>query len=189
MSINMPVMLSNRHAHLSREALDILFGKDYELTCRRNLGGGEFASNETIVCKGPKGQLEGVRILGPLRKHTQVEVLRGDCFALGIDVPVRDSGDLADAAKLTIIGPAGCLELEHVAIIAQRHAHINSATAKRLGISNLQNLKIVTEGVRSIVFNNVVAKVADNALDVIHLDIEEGNAAGLNNGDMVELRI
>ena len=125
-----PIGISNRHVHLSRQDLEILFGNGYELNMSHKISQtGQFAATETVNLAGPKGCIEKVRILGPIRKQTQVEIMRSDKYRLGVDPPVRDSGDLKDSGAITIIGPNGSVHIDEGLIISQRHLHMTPADA------------------------------------------------------------
>lgn len=186
MSNQVKVMLSNRHVHLSPNDLAVLFGEGYELTVKKQMGG-EFAAEEAITIAGPKGAIENVRIMGPAhRETTQVEILFGDKYKLGINAPVRNSGDLLGSAPITLIGPKGRVELTEGAIVAKRHVHMNLATAAELGVVQDQIVALKCEGERPLVFGDVRVVASDRCREfVVHIDSEEGNAAGLKNGDMV----
>lgn len=186
MTIEVKMMLSNRHIHLTEEDKDILFGKGYEIRVKSYLSGPEFASEETVNIIGPKGEFKNVRLLGPLRKFTQVEILKSDCFKLGIDAPVRLSGNLDGAAKLTIVGPAGKIEKE-CAIIAKRHLHLGPKRSEETGINDKDIVKIKVNGDRPTIFEDVIVRVAGHEDTVLHVDIDEGNACNGKNGDMVEV--
>ena len=183
-------MLSNHHAHLSREICQTLFGYP-ELTVHRQLGSSEFAAKETVTLVGPKGKIEGIRVLGSVGKKehsTQVELFKSDCFVLGVDAPVRDSGDLADAAPLTLVGTVGEVTLEHCAIIALRHIHMGGKMMEMLGVSDREFVSVKAGGERGLVFNRVlVRRAGDSDKGYLHLDMEEGNAACIKNGDMLEV--
>ena len=188
MAFEVRAMLSNRHAHVTQEVCEKLFGKS-ELTVQRYLseGGTEFAAQEKVTLVGPKGQVAGVRLLGPCRKYTQVELLKSDCFALGVNPPIRESGALSDAAPLKIVGPAGEVELEHTAILALRHIHMGKETMEEHGIADRQMVSVKVGGERGLVFNNVLVRPIPGKNSVMHVDMEEGNAANMKNGDMVEV--
>lgn len=189
MSKNMvPVGLSNRHIHLSQEHLEILFGKGFELTKMKDLSQpGQYAANEKVDVVGPKGTLKGVRILGPVRKETQVEISLTDGFALGVTPPVRDSGDLAGSPGAKIIGPAGEVEIDKGVIAAARHIHMHTSDAEEFGVADKDIVSVRVGGKRGLVFDNVLIRVhKDYALDM-HVDVDEGNAASLKNGTMVEI--
>jgi putative phosphotransacetylase len=184
-----PVGVSGRHLHLTREVLEQLFGKGYELTRMRDLSQpGEFAANETVTIVGPRGRaIEGVRILGPPRKFTQVELARSDGLRLGIDLPIRKTGDVAGTPGLTVVGPKGTVVLIEGAIRATRHIHMTEADGERFGLTDGQNVRIRAGGQAGLTFDHVVVRVSDRyALD-FHLDTDDANAAGLQSGDLVEI--
>ncbi|MFZ3109504.1 MAG: phosphate propanoyltransferase [Rectinemataceae bacterium] len=183
------INLSNRHVHVSRDDLDILFGKGHQLTKTKDLiQPGQFACAETVTIKGPKGTFEGVRILGPERKETQCEILASDQFKLGVPgCPVRESGYLDGSAAFEIIGPAGSIKKTQGLIIAKRHIHFNLDEAKRFGVVDKQLVNLKAGGERGAIFLNVVCRVnAAYALEC-HLDFDEGNAAGIGNGTLGEI--
>lgn len=174
--------ISGRHVHLTQEDLDLFFGKGYELTPVKDLNQpGQFACKETVTLVGPKGSQEKVRILGPVRKRTQVEVLLGDCFKLGIKPVVRQSGKLDDASPITVVGPKSSRHIEHAAIVAARHIHMTLDDAKRYNVHNGQVVSIRCEGDRTGILEGVVIRANDNSFLECHLDNEEANALGLAN--------
>ncbi|GKU78708.1 phosphate propanoyltransferase [Paenibacillus sp. L3-i20] len=183
-----PVGVSARHIHLSEEHVHILFGQGYSLTEMKALSQpGQFAANETVAVVGPKGTFAKVRILGPVRKSTQLEVSRTDAFALGVKPPVRESGQIAGSAGITLQGPAGEVTIEEGVIIAARHIHFHTSDAEAFGITDKQKLRVRVGGERGVVFEHVVARVSEDfALDM-HIDTDEANAAGVNNGDLAEI--
>jgi len=189
MSNNMiPVGLSNKHLHLSKEHLDILFGEGYELTKFKDLSQpGQFAANEKVDVVGPKGTLKGIRVLGPTRKETQVEISLTDSFVLGVNPPVRDSGDLIDSPGAKIVGPNGEVVIEKGIIAASRHIHMHTSDAEKFGVADKDVVSVRVGGKRGLVFENVIARVNPEYALELHLDIDEGNAAGLKNGATVEL--
>uniref|UniRef100_UPI00267EC8C7 phosphate propanoyltransferase n=1 Tax=Paenibacillus sp. FSL H8-0548 TaxID=1920422 RepID=UPI00267EC8C7 len=180
--------VSARHIHLSQEHVELLFGKGYALTEMKPLSQpGQYAANETVAVVGPKGSFAKVRILGPARKQTQLEVSRTDSFALGVNPPVRESGDTSGSAGITLQGPAGEVAIEEGVIVAARHIHFHTSDAERFGIADKQSLRVRFAGERGVVFENVVARVSDQyALDM-HIDTDEANAAGVKNGDKGEI--
>ena len=184
----LPAALSNRHIHLTEEDIEILFGKGYDLAKLRDLSQpGQYACEEKIDLVGPKGTIKGVRVLGPTRTKTQVEISIADGFVLGIVPPVRDSGDVAGSPGIKIVGPKGELEIQEGLIAAARHIHINPGDAEAFGVVDKQRVKVRTFGFRALIFENVLIRVGDMSVLEMHVDIEEGNAAGLKNGDLVEL--
>lgn len=184
----LPIALSNRHIHLSKEHVDILFGKDYELTKMKNLSQpGQFASNEKVDVVGPKGTIKGVRVLGPTRPNTQLEISLADGFILGVNPPIKDSGDIAGSPGAKLVGPNGEVELSEGIIAAARHIHMGLDDAKKFDVVDKEKVKIKTPGERSLIFENVLVRV-NEAYDLeMHVDVDEGNAANVKNGDMVEL--
>ncbi|MCL2389673.1 MAG: phosphate propanoyltransferase [Elusimicrobia bacterium] len=182
------VNISNRHIHLAKEHVEALFGKDYKLTALRDLmQPGEYACNETVTIRGPKSEIQKVRVLGPVRPKTQVEICLGDSIKLGIDAHVRLSGDLEGSAPITIVGPVSTLELPEGCIIAKRHVHMSTADAEKFGIKNLDVLSVKAGSAREVIFNNVIARVSFSMKLECHLDIEEANAAGVKNGTPAEI--
>ncbi|MDO4280376.1 MAG: phosphate propanoyltransferase [Peptococcaceae bacterium] len=175
-----PVGISNRHIHLSQADLDALFGAGYALTPMKDLSQpGQFACKETVTICGPKGAIEKVRVLGPVRSATQVEIVAGDSFKLGVKAPVRLSGDLAGSPGITIVGPKGSVQLAQGVVVAQRHIHMNPADAQALGVHDGQIVKIAVEGARGGVYNNVAIRVTNTSQLECHLDTEEANAMGV----------
>lgn len=180
-----PVGISNHHLHLSQADLETLFGKGYELTQKKPLSQpGQYAAEETVTLIGPKSSINKVRILGPVRPQTQVEISRADSFILGITPPVRDSGSISGSPGIIIEGPKGRVELKEGVIIAQRHLHLHTDEAKELNLKDKDYISVEFEGVRSVIFNNVLVRVGPNFAKDLHLDIDEANAACLSNGDL-----
>jgi putative phosphotransacetylase len=148
---------------------------------------GQFAANETVAVMGPKGGFEKVRILGPARKDSQLEISRTDSFAIGVKAPVRESGNIEGTPGIKVKGPKGEIELERGVIVAARHIHFHTSDAEKWGIADKQMLKVRVGGERGLVFENVIARVSDSfALDM-HIDTDEGNAAGVKTGDTAEI--
>lgn len=186
--MKVPVGISNRHVHLSREHLDILFGERYELTKIKDLRQkGQFAAEETIDLEGPKGKISHVRILGPDRANTQIEISKTDGYVLGVNPPMRDSGDLAETPGITIIGPKGRVTLQEGLIIAARHIHMNETDAAKIGVNDNEHVSVRVEGERSLILEKVLCRVHPSFVLEFHIDTDEGNAAGLTNGDTVEI--
>jgi putative phosphotransacetylase len=188
MSKIVPVGVSGRHIHLTQDHIEALFGAGYQLTEFKPLSQpGQFAANETVAVVGPKGKFESVRILGPARPESQLEISRTDSFALGVKAPVRESGKIDGTPGITVKGPAGELELDKGVIVAARHIHFHTSVAEKWGIQDKQLLKVRVGGERGLVFENVLARVSDSfALDM-HIDTDEANAAGVKNGDSAEI--
>ena len=187
MKVNIGV--SARHVHVTKEDVMILFGKDYKLTKKTNLTQpGQFACNEQVTLKGPKGTIENVRILGPERAQTQVEISKTDTFKLGINPPVRNSGDLKDASEITIIGPAGQIT-KNAAIIATRHVHATKEDAKKHGFEGKKCVKLIVKGEKGGILNNVHVRISDKSFYEVHLDTDDANAFLIKNGYEAELII
>lgn len=189
MSKKIPVGLSNKHVHLSQEHLDILFGKGHKLTPIKDLGQpGQYACDEKVDLVGPKRTIKGVRVLGPIRKESQVELSFSDGIFLGLgSIPVKDSGSLEGTPGVKIVGPNGEVELERGVIAAKRHVHMNTKEAAEYGVKDKDIVSIPVDGERGLVFNNVLVRVSDSYALEYHVDIEEGNAAGLKNGQFVDI--
>jgi len=184
-----PIGVSIRHVHLSQDDVFTLFGGGYQLNLRNELQPGQFAAEETVTLVGPRGILTKVRVLGPVRKVTQVEVSQTDAFALGINPPVRDSGQLKGSAGIVIVGPAGCLKLEEGVIRAARHIHFDLENAKKFNVKDGDRVSVRIDGERALVFANVLARVDKSFRLEMHLDTDEANAAGVKSGDTAELII
>lgn len=182
------VGLSNRHVHVTQEHLNILYGPGHELTVFKDLSQpGQYACEERVDLVGPKRTIKGVRILGPVRKATQVELSVSDGYTLGLKPPVRDSGDIEGTPGIKLVGPKGEVDLDKGVIVAARHIHMHPDDAKAFGVEDFQRVKVKVEGFRGLIFENVLIRVSPQfALDM-HIDVEEGNAAGLSNGDLVEV--
>lgn len=180
--------ISNRHLHLSQADLETLFGAGYELKVLKDLvQPGQYAAEEVVTIAGPKGAIEKVRVLGPVRPRTQVEVALTDAYKLGIKPPVRDSGDLAHAAPITIHGPQGSVELAEGAILAWRHIHMHTSDAEVYGVKDKEMVKVQVGGPRGIIFENVLVRVRDDFAMEMHVDTDEANAAMLQNGQEVKI--
>jgi acetate kinase len=183
------VAVSARHAHLSQSTLDVLFGANYRLQSRAPLTQtGQFAAQETVTLIGPHGQLEHVRLIGPPRESDQVELARSDEFALGIDAPVRISGDLTNTPGITVAGPNGRLTLRSGVIAARRHLHMNPTDAERLHLRDHDSVRVkLGKAGRELIFNDVVVRVDASFNLELHLDTDEANAAGVTTGDIAEI--
>ena len=179
-----PVAVSARHVHLTSDAVNTLFGPGYQLTPDTPLRQpGQWAARERVALEGPKGRLERVAILGPLRARTQIEVSRTDSFALGIKAPVRDSGKLDGTPTVTIVGPAGTFVTDGL-IIAARHIHTNPADAARLGLEDGEYVDVrIGDHDRGLTFARTLIRVGANSFTEMHIDTDEGNAAGIGVGD------
>jgi len=196
MPLTIPIGVSNRHFHISQADLETLFGTGYQLTKLRDISQkGQFAANETLTVVGPKGMIEKIRIVGPTRGKTQLEISRSDAVLLGIDPPVRYSGDLTGSASVHLVGPKGELHLKEGVIIAQRHIHTSPVDAKNFGVKDRDRVVIApiakmlppNSEDRTVIFDNVLIRVHESFVLDFHIDLDEANAAGLKTGDEVRL--
>lgn len=187
---DIPVGVSNRHIHLTREHLDILFGTGYELTPLKDLSQpGQYACKEQLTLIGPSLRaIEGVRVLGPLRKASQVEISRTDSYTLKVKPPVRESGDVSGSAPITIVGPKGIVQLKEGCIIANRHIHMSPADGEKYGVSDGDYVAVQTvgDGKRTTLYD-VQIRVSDKFVLEMHLDTDDANACGIGNGAKVKL--
>ncbi len=180
---NVKVEISARHIHVSREDLDILFGIDYNLKKYKNLSqDGEFASSDVVNLISDNGEIDNVRILGPIRNETQVELSLTDARKLRVFAPIRISGDIDGTPGIKIKGPVGEIYIPKGVIIAKRHFHCSLNTAQKYGFKNGDNVKVRINGIRGLIFDNVEVRVADNFNDAVHLDTDEGNACSDGSG-------
>ena len=179
MGYEVKIGLSNKHLHLQKDHIEILFGKGHELTPTKPLvQPGQFACEEKVDIVGPKNTLKGIRVLGPARPETQVELAMTDARTLGIKAPVRESGKLEGTPGCKIVGPCGEVEIDHGVIVALRHVHLSPAQAEEAGVKDKDIVSIKIEGERGLVFNNVLVRSGDAHEREVHLDTDEGNAAG-----------
>lgn len=182
------IAVSARHLHLSLEDLKVLFGEDYSLKVRNNLSQtGEFAADEQVVIRGPKGEIKGVRVIGPIRKYTQIEITKTDAYFLGLNPPVRDSGDIEGSSAIEIEGPNGKVLLDKGCIIASRHIHLNKEEALGYGLQDGSVVKVRVNGIKGGVMDNVHVKLKDDFVFEMHIDLDDANAHLLNNGDEGEI--
>jgi acetate kinase len=179
-----PIAVSARHVHLDRAAMDVLFGPGSELTPIKPLSQpGQYACAESVTIVGPRGRLERVRVLGPLRKGCQVEISRTDEFLLGVDAPIRQSGQTKGSAPITLEGPRGTLRLEEGLICAWRHIHMHPSDAEAYGVRDGDEVEVaVTGGPRDLVFGDVIVRVSEQFALEMHIDTDEANAAELSSG-------
>lgn len=184
-----PVGVSNRHIHLSVSDLETLFGKGYELTPIKDLSQpGQFACKETLTIVGPSLRpIENVRVLGPVRKASQVEISRTDSFTLKVKPPVRESGDIAGSSPITIIGPKGVVTLKEGCIIANRHIHMSTDEGAAFGLSDGQYVDVEVSGERRTKFYDVQVRVHKDFRLEMHIDTDDANAAGIGNGAKVKI--
>ncbi len=179
-----PIAISARHVHLDRPAMDALFGPGSELTPMKPLSQpGQYACEERVTVIGPRGRLERVRVLGPLRKSSQVEVSRTDEFLLGVDAPIRQSGHTQGSAPITLEGPKGTVHLAEGLICAWRHIHMHPSDAEAYGVNDGDEVEVaITGGPRDLVFGDVLVRVHPQFALEMHIDTDEANAAELNQG-------
>ena len=183
-----PVGVSARHVHLTQEHVEVLFEKGYQLTKKKDLMGGQFASNEQVTIVGLKLRaIENVRILGPVRKQTQVEISATDARTLGIKAPIRESGNVAGSAPIALVGPKGALYLKEGCIIAMRHIHMSPRDAEAAGLKNGDVVSVKADNERGTIFNHVVIRVNPSFTLEMHIDTDEANAAGIKQGDTVTI--
>jgi len=176
--------VSNRHVHLTKEHLYILFGQNYELEKIRDINQpGQFAAKETVTILTEKDSIDYVRVLGPIRSYTQVEISKTDAYYLGINPPVRDSGDLDSASVVTIIGPNGTIT-KPIAIIATRHIHISPEEMKKRDLEDVKEVSVTFNGEKRITFHNVKIKVEEQGVWELHLDTDDANGSLLKTGDI-----
>jgi len=188
MGYEVKVGISNKHVHLCQADLDVLFGAGHELTPIKDLGQpGQFACDEKVDIVGPKKTIAGVRILGPVRPETQVELALTDARGIGIKAPVRESGKLDGTPGCKLVGPCGEVELEKGVIAALRHVHLNPQQAIDAGVKDKDIVSLRVGGERGLVFENVLIRSGEAHEAECHLDTDEGNAAGLANDVMVEI--
>lgn len=188
MSYKVEIGISNKHLHLSQEDLEKLFGQGYELTPIKDLKQpGQYASDEKVDIVGPKGTLKGIRILGPTRPETQVELAMTDARNIGIDAPIRESGVLDGSPGIKLVGPKGEVTIDKGTIIALRHIHLSSKQAEEANVTDKELVDVKTTGTRPIVFEDVLIRAGDKYEREFHLDTDEANAAGLKNNDLGEI--
>lgn len=186
--MRVPVGVSNRHIHLTKEHIDQLFGKGYTLNRKKALRQpGQFACEETVTVTGPKGSIPHVRILGPERRYSQLEISKTDGFVLGIQAPVRDSGDIEGTPGVVVTGPKGSITLDKGVILAQRHIHLHPTDADELGVRDKDFVAVETRGERQVILERVLCRVDENYRLEFHIDTDEANACGLATGDIVKV--
>lgn len=184
-----PVGVSNRHIHLSQEDVETLFGPGHQLTKKKELMGGQFACEECCTIVGLKLRaIENVRVLGPARRATQVEISSTDARKLGISVPVRESGDIAGSAPIAIVGPKGAVYCKEGCIVAARHIHMSPADANRCGVSDGDYVSVAVDNERGTTFDRVKIRVDDSFTLEMHIDTDEANASEIGQGDYAVIR-
>ena len=172
------IEVSARHVHLDKESVEALFGVGHKLTPKRELSQpGQYLEEERVDVIGPKGSFKNVAVLGPERKHVQVEVSFSDAFALGINPPIRQSGDTKGSASVTLVGPAGEITIDEGAIVALRHVHMTPEDAERLGLVDNQIVSVEALNDRKLVFEDTVIRVSPKFRTRMHVDVDEAGAA------------
>ncbi len=188
MGYKVQIGLSNKHLHLQEDHIEALFGKGHKLTPKKDLvQPGQFACEEVVDIVGPKKTLKNVRVLGPARKETQVELALTDARTIGIKAPIRESGKLEGTPGCKLIGPAGEVELDHGVIAALRHVHLSAAEAEEAGVKDKEWVSIKIEGERGLIFDNVLIRAGEGHKRECHLDTDEGNAAGCGPDAVCEI--
>ncbi|MBQ8828165.1 MAG: phosphate propanoyltransferase [Clostridia bacterium] len=180
-----PVGVSARHIHLTQEHVEVLFGKGYQLTKKKELMGGQFASNELVTIVGVKLRaIENVRVLGPVRSKSQVEISQTDAVKLGVRAPIRLSGQLSGSAPIAVVGPKGVVYLDEGCIIAERHIHMNPRDAQAAGVKDKDVVSVKFNNERGTMFNNVSIRVDESFTLEMHIDTDEANASKIRTGDV-----
>lgn len=183
-----PVGVSARHIHLTQEHVEALFGPGYQLTRKKELMGGQFASNELVTIVGLKLRaIENVRILGPVRSRSQVEISATDAIRLGVKAPIRESGNVAGSAPIAVVGPKGAVYLKEGCIVAKRHIHMAPKDACQAGVHDGDTVSVRVDNERGTVFNHVQIRVDDSFTLEMHIDTDEANAAKITCGDTVRI--
>jgi propanediol utilization protein len=182
------VEASGRHVHLKREHVDLLFGKGYELTPKRDLSQpGQYLCEERLTLKTDKGILKNVAVLGPVRKDTQVELSLTDAMSLGVDAPVKESGDITGSASITIVSALGEVKIGEGVIVAMRHLHATPKDAVLLGVKDKDLISIRIHGLRPVIFEDVLVRVSEKYSTTVHIDYDEANACGYRPGTMASI--
>ena len=180
--------VSNRHVHLTKEHLEILFGINFELDKKNDLTQpGQFASMSVVTLKTQKSEINNVRVLGPIRDYTQVEISKTDAYKLGLNPPIRNSGDLDGSCPITIIGPKGSVDLDKGCIIPTRHIHILPEQLKLYNLENRDTVDVKINGEKGGIISNVHIKCADESFFELHIDTDDANAHLIKNGDIGEI--
>ena len=188
MGYKVPIGISNKHLHLSEQDLATLFGAGHKLTPYKELvQPGQYAAHEQVDIVGPKGTFKNIRIIGPTRPKTQVEVSLTDARALGIDPPVRESGKLDGSPGVKLVGPKGEIILASVTIAALRHIHLSPEQAKEAGLQDKDLVDVKTSGKRPLIFEDVLIRSGEGHFREFHIDTDEANAAGIANNDEAEI--
>ena len=183
-----PVGVSARHIHLTQEHVEVLFGEGYKLTKKKELMGGQYACNETVTVVGLKLRaIENVRVLGPVRKASQLEISATDAMKLGVAAPIRESGNVAGSAPVAVVGPKGVIYLQEGCIIAMRHIHMSPADAAAAGVRDGDIVSVKADNERGTVFNQVKIRVNESFTLEMHIDTDEANASKIKTGDKVTI--
>jgi len=184
-----PIGISARHVHVTQEDLNVLYGEGYQLTVKKDLlQQGQYASNEVVDLVTEKADIKNVRILGPVRQQTQVEVSLTDAMKLKLNPPVRDSGDLKGSPGIKIVGPKGAVTITEGVIAAGRHIHMSPIDAQEFGVKDKDVVEVYCDGERGLVFKNVLIRVHESFRLEMHIDTDEANAAMCKNGSLVEMK-
>ena len=182
------VGVSARHVHLSQKDLETLFGEGHELTTKKELMGGQFAAEECVTLVSPSLRtIEGVRVLGPVRKQSQIEISRTDTFKLKVSPPVRPSGELKGSAPMALVGPKGSVFLNEGCIIANRHIHMDPATAEKYGVVDNDLVDVQIDNSKPTTFYNVQVRVHESFTPEMHIDTDDANACAIKTGDFVKI--
>ena len=180
--------VSARHIHLTQEHVEVLFGEGYHLTKKKELMGGQYACNETVTVVGIKLRaIENVRVLGPVRKASQLEISATDAMKLGVAAPIRESGNVAGSAPIAVVGPKGVIYLQEGCIIAMRHIHMSPADAMAAGVHDGDIVSVKADNERGTVFNQVKIRASDSFTLEMHIDTDEANASKIKTGDKVTI--
>lgn len=183
-----PVGVSARHIHLTQADVETLFGEGYQLTKKKDLMGGQYACNETVTIVGLKLRaIENVRVLGPVRKASQVEISATDAMKLGIKAPIRESGNVAGSAPIAVVGPKGAIYMKEGCIVAMRHIHMSPADAVAAGVHDGDIVSVKADNERGTVFNHVKIRVNESFTLEMHIDTDEANASRIKTGDKVTI--
>lgn len=184
-----PIGVSNRHVHLSQKHVEALFGPGYSLTVAKELAQvGNFAARETVTVVGTKGVLERVRIVGPTRKETQVELSRTDCVKIGIDAPIRDSGDVDGSPGLVLVGPKGPIIIDKGCIIPRAHIHMSVKKADSLDLKDKDKVSVLIKGIKVVCYHDVLVRLTETGETEFHIDTDEANAGFVDSGDLAMIK-
>ena len=187
-ALDIPVGVSARHVHLTQAHVEQLFGPGHQLRPKKTLMGGQFAAEEQVTLVGTALRaVENVRVLGPARSASQVEVSRTDCLRLGVPAPLRESGDLAGSAPIALVGPKGAVYLEEGLIVAARHIHMGPTDAEAAGLADGDRIRVKGQGPRGATFEQVLVRVRPDFTLEMHIDTDEANALGIQTGDVLSL--